>query len=115
MFCADALGSAAPCFLPFSAPAARKSIQGGSAPRKSCATKAAPYLVDCGSGVTQRLQAAGSSGADVDAVFFTHLHSDHTVDLFQLIISSWHQGRNRPHLIYDPKGTKRYVNGLLKL
>lgn len=29
------------------------------------------YLVDCGSGVTQRLQAAGSSGADVDAVFFT--------------------------------------------
>ena len=73
------------------------------------------YLVDCGSGVTQRLQAAGSSGADVDAVFFTHLHSDHTVDLFQLIISSWHQGRDRPHLIYGPKGTKRYVNGLLKL
>ena len=51
----------------------------------------------------------------MDAVFFTHLHSDHTVDLFQLIISSWHQGRDRPHLIYGPKGTKRYVNGLLKL
>ena len=73
------------------------------------------YLVDCGSGVTQRLYAAGSSGADIDAVFFTHLHSDHTVDLFQLIISSWHQGRDRPHLIYGPKGTKRYVKGLLKL
>ncbi len=73
------------------------------------------YLVDCGSGVTQRLYSAGSSGADIDALFFTHLHSDHTVDLFQLIISSWHQGRDRPHLIYGPKGTKRYVNGLLKL
>ena len=73
------------------------------------------YLVDCGSGVTQRLYAAGSSGADIDAVFFTHLHSDPTVDLFQLIISSWHQGRDRPHLIYGPKGTKRYVKGLLKL
>ena len=73
------------------------------------------YLIDCGSGVTQRLYAAGSTGADVDAVLFTHLHSDHTVDLLQLIISSWHQGRDRAHLIYGPKGTKRYVNGLLKL
>ncbi len=73
------------------------------------------YLIDCGSGTTQRLVAAGSNGAEVDAVFLTHLHSDHIVDLFQLIISSWHQGRDRPQYIYGPKGTKRYINGLLKL
>jgi ribonuclease Z len=59
--------------------------------------------------------AAGGTGADVDAVFLTHLHSDHIVDLFQLIISSWHQGRDRPQYIFGPKGTKRYVNGLLEL
>ena len=75
----------------------------------------ATYLIDCGSGTTQRLYAAGSNGAEVDAVFLTHLHSDHIVDLFQLIISSWHQGRDRPHMVYGPKGTKRYVNGLLRL
>lgn len=75
----------------------------------------ATYLIDCGSGTTQRLLAAGGSGADIDAVFLTHLHSDHIVDLFQLIISSWHQGRNRPQYVYGPKGTKRYVHGLLKL
>ena len=40
-------------------------------------------LVDCGSGVTQRLLAAGLTGRDLDAVLLTHLHSDHLVDLFQ--------------------------------
>jgi len=72
-------------------------------------------LVDCGSGVTQRLVAAGSSGREIDAVLLTHLHSDHIVDLFQLVLSSWHQGRDRPQRIYGPPGTQRYVDGLMDL
>ncbi|MDH3594606.1 MAG: MBL fold metallo-hydrolase [Rhodospirillales bacterium] len=75
----------------------------------------AAVLVDCGSGVTQRLLAAGLSGRDLDAVLFTHLHSDHIVDLFQLVISSWHQGRDRPQSVYGPPGTRRYVEGLMAL
>jgi ribonuclease Z len=73
------------------------------------------FLVDCGSGVTQRLVAAGTSGGALDAVFLTHLHSDHIVDLFQLVISSWHQGRDRPQRIFGPPGTQRFVDGLLAL
>ncbi|NIA68721.1 MBL fold metallo-hydrolase [Pelagibius litoralis] len=72
-------------------------------------------LVDCGSGVTQRLLAAGTPGRDLDALLLTHLHSDHLVDLYQLIVSSWHQGRDRPLPIYGPPGTKRYVEGLMTL
>jgi ribonuclease Z len=72
-------------------------------------------LVDCGSGVSQRLLAAGCPGRDLDAVLLTHLHSDHLVDLFQLVISSWHQGRDRPQRLYGPRGTRRYVTGLLSL
>lgn len=73
------------------------------------------FLVDCGSGVTQRLLGAGSAGKAIDAVFLTHLHSDHIVDLFQLIISSWHQGRNRPQRIFGPPGTRQYLHGLMTL
>ena len=72
-------------------------------------------LVDCGSGATQRLLAAGASGRALDAVLLTHLHSDHIVDLFQLVISSWHQGRDRPQRVYGPPGTRRYVEGLMAL
>ena len=73
------------------------------------------FLVDCGSGVTQRLAGAGSSGAALDAVFLTHLHSDHVVDLFQLVISSWHQGRDRPQRVYGPDGTQRMVDAMLTM
>jgi len=72
-------------------------------------------LVDCGSGVTQRLVQAGMSGCDIDAVLLTHLHSDHIVDLFQLVISSWHQGRDRPQRIFGPPGTYRYMDSLISL
>ncbi|MGF1632104.1 MAG: MBL fold metallo-hydrolase [Kiloniellaceae bacterium] len=72
-------------------------------------------LVDCGSGVTQRLVAAGTPGRDLDALLLTHLHSDHLVDLYQLVVSSWHQGRDRPLPVYGPPGTRRYVEGLMAL
>ncbi len=72
-------------------------------------------LVDCGSGVTQRLLALGLTGRDLDALLLTHLHSDHIVDLFQLIVSSWHQGRDRPQRVFGPRGTKAYVEGLMTL
>jgi len=72
-------------------------------------------LVDVGSGATQRLVSAGSSGRRLDAVLLTHLHSDHIVDLFQLVISSWHQGRARPHRIFGPAGTQPFAEGLMTL
>jgi ribonuclease Z len=75
----------------------------------------ARVLVDCGSGVTQRLLAAGCPGRALDLVLLTHLHSDHLVDLFQLIVSSWHQGRARPQRVVGPRGTLAYVEGLLAL
>ena len=76
-------------------------------------TKNTKILFDCGSGVTQRLDEAKISSADIDALFLTHLHSDHVVDLYQLIISSWHSYREKPWKIYGPKGTKKFVNFLM--
>ena len=73
------------------------------------------FLIDCGSGVTQRLLGAGSSGAQLDAVLLTHLHSDHVIDLYQLIISSWHQGRDRPQRIFGPPGTRAFAQATMEL
>lgn len=75
----------------------------------------ANVLVDCGSGVTQRLLAAGCPGRDIDALVLTHLHTDHLVDLYQLIMSSWHQGRDRPQRVYGPPGTQTHVDGVMEL
>ncbi len=66
-------------------------------------------LIDVGSGVTQRLVAAGLNGADIDAVLITHMHSDHLIDFYQFIISSWHQSRTKPQKVYGPKGIKKFI------
>ena len=55
------------------------------------------------------------SGAALDAVLLTHLHSDHVVDLYQLIVSSWHQGRDRPQRIFGPPGTRRFAEATMAL
>ena len=82
-------------------------------PSNLVSTKTANILVDCGSGITQRLHELKVSSANIDALLFTHLHSDHAVDLYQLIISSWHSYRIKPWKIYGPKGTKKFVNKIM--
>jgi len=82
-------------------------------PSNLVSTKNTKILVDCGSGITQRLHELGVSSADIDALLFTHLHSDHAVDLYQLIISSWHSYRIKPWEIYGPKGTKKFVKKIM--
>ena len=73
-------------------------------------TKSTKILVDCGSGVTQRLNQSKNSSVDIDALLLTHLHTDHVIDLYQLIISSWHSDRTSKWKIYGPKGTKKFVD-----
>jgi ribonuclease BN (tRNA processing enzyme) len=37
--------------------------------------------IDAGAGVTRQIAAAGLRDTDIDAVFITHLHDDHTASL----------------------------------
>lgn len=60
-------------------------------------------LIDCGSGVSQQLVAAGRRGADIDLLIVTHYHSDHLIDFWQLVVSSWHQGRQKPWRVMAPQ------------
>lgn len=54
------------------------------------------WLIDCGSGVTQRLLAHGRSGADITALLLTHLHSDHTVDFITTLDFGLASGTGSP-------------------
>lgn len=82
-------------------------------PANLISSKKANILVDCGSGVTQRISKLNISTAAIDALLLTHLHSDHVVDLYQLIISSWHSCRTKPWKIFGPKGTLKFVSKIM--
>ncbi len=78
------------------------------------------YLVDAGAGVVRRANAARAAGIealrppDLTIVFLTHLHSDHTVGLPDLILTPWVLGRDRPLAVYGPAGTRPMVEHLLE-
>ena len=72
-----------------------------------------PYLVDCGYGTLRSLVACGIGLNQVAAIFFTHLHDDHTSDLASLLTHQWTGGRNSPTNIYGPYGTSAMVEGAM--
>ena len=72
------------------------------------------YLIDAGSGVTQRLSEAGIKPGEIDYILITHLHSDHIVDLYQLFISGWHTGRETKFKVFGPKGLKSHFDKIFE-
>jgi ribonuclease Z len=51
---------------------------------------------DAGRGTVLRLSDAGCAPHELDAVFLTHVHSDHVVDLADLVMTRWIQGTLHP-------------------
>ena len=58
---------------------------------QSILVKAANFflLFDTGRGVAQRLVQAGIAPAQIDRLFFTHYHSDHTVGFADFWLGAW--------------------------
>ena len=90
-----------------------------SGPAVAIVRGANAYLVDAGPGVVRRAAAAARAGiAALDAkrlrvVFLTHLHSDHTLGLPDLIFTPWVLERTAPLEVYGPPGTNAMVEHLL--
>ena len=68
-------------------------------------------LVDCGWGCTLRLYQAGIPPQRVDALFITHLHSDHTTDIADFLVMRWVGGITAPFPVYGPAGTANMIEG----
>ena len=77
------------------------------------------YLFDAGAGVVRRAAAAARMGfPELNAprlqyLFLTHLHSDHTLGLADVLFTPWIQGRTAPLELYGPPGTARLVHGII--
>lgn len=61
-----------------------------------------PYVVDCGQGVARQLVRAGIPLPRVNKIFFTHLHSDHTLDYGGLVYSAWSAGLKSKVQVWGP-------------
>lgn len=76
------------------------------------------YLVDFGPGVVRRATAAVDRGAaaldpaKITVAFATHLHSDHTAGLPDLILTPWVMGRTQFD-VYGPVGTEEMTQHVL--
>jgi ribonuclease BN (tRNA processing enzyme) len=79
-----------------------------------------PYIVDAGTGLVRRAAAARDKGVaalrpvNLKIAFLTHLHSDHTLGLPDLMITPWIMGRKEPLELYGPQGTQAMVNHILE-
>src|SRR5438067_9204380 len=71
------------------------------------------FLIDAGPGVMRRLKAANLPINGVEALFITHLHSDHTLGYPDLIFTSWVMRRRAPFPVFGPPGLQRMTNHLL--
>jgi ribonuclease BN (tRNA processing enzyme) len=90
-----------------------------SGPSVAVVVKGRAYLVDCGPGVVRRAAAAARNGiaalsADkLGIVFITHLHSDHTVGLPDLLLTPWVLERSTPLEVYGPTGVRSMSEHIL--
>lgn len=77
------------------------------------------YIVDCGPGVVRRAAEASKLGfpsleaAQLKTLFITHLHSDHTIGLADIILTPAVLDRNAPIRIYGPVGSKKMTDDLM--
>jgi ribonuclease BN (tRNA processing enzyme) len=70
-------------------------------------------LFDAGPGVMRRLKAANLPISGPEALFITHLHSDHTLGYADLMLTSWVMRRRAPFPVYGPRGLQRMTTHLL--
>lgn len=74
------------------------------------------FLIDCGEGTATQLYRAGIESKDVDGIFFTHFHSDHTAGFPDFYLSSWIGGskeRDKQLDVFGPATTKENISKII--
>ena len=85
-----------------------------SGPAVAVASGGNVYIVDAGPGVVRRAAQAGVRMDQITRAFITHLHSDHTAGLPDLIFTPAVTGRRQALELYGPRGLRSMTNFILK-
>jgi ribonuclease Z len=91
-----------------------------SGPSTAVVVDDVPYIVDFGPGVVRRAAAAFKKGVKgleakrLRIAFATHLHSDHTAGLPDLILTPAVLERNAPFDLFGPPGTEAMATAVMK-
>ncbi|MEZ5758749.1 MAG: MBL fold metallo-hydrolase [Emcibacteraceae bacterium] len=78
------------------------------------------YIIDSGAGIFRKAREAEAMGImelappKLDKIFLTHLHSDHTTGLANMILAPWVLRRDQPLRLYGPPGTKHMADHILE-
>jgi ribonuclease Z len=64
------------------------------------------WLFDCGEGTQRQLWGATGGLPDLDGIFLTHFHVDHTLGLSSILSTMALYGRTRPISLYGPRGMR---------
>ncbi len=80
-------------------------------------TSNSKILLDCGSGTTWKLEEIGVNYLEIDHIFFSHIHPDHTGDLVPFLFGTkynHYQKRERPLNLWGGKGFIKLFGALKK-
>lgn len=80
-------------------------------------TSDSKILLDCGSGTTWKLEQIGVNYLEIDHIFFSHIHPDHTGDLVPFLFAtkySHFKEREKPLKLWGGEGFISFFNALKK-
>ncbi|MEH2511498.1 ribonuclease BN (tRNA processing enzyme) [Nitrobacteraceae bacterium AZCC 1564] len=83
---------------------------GASNPANALIVNGAPYVIDCGMGVSRQLVNAGIPIPSVKYVFISHHHSDHNLEYGNLLYNAWAAGLSTPIHTFGPAGLVRMTS-----
>jgi len=78
-------------------------------------------LIDCGPGTLMRLSQIGIKVEDLDYIFISHFHADHTSDLFALLMNFRlkdffsNEKEYKTPIVFGPKGIKNFIKKLSRV
>jgi len=91
-----------------------------SGPSVAVVANGSSYIVDFGPGIVRRSAAAAKNGIaalsppNLKIAFATHLHSDHTAGLADLLLTPWVLERHDPLQLYGPPGLRAMADHISK-